>query len=76
MKNITWIVAFLLFLSFVLYNANKTDKKLKAKDERIRELEFQVWSLKLDRRLDSIREYHVGLLNRKMDSAVTRLTQP
>jgi hypothetical protein len=68
MKNITIAITVILCLVFTLYHSAKAEKKIKEKDEQIRELEFQVWSLKLDKRLDSIKDYHVELFNKKMDS--------
>lgn len=77
MKNITWIVAFLMFLTFVLYNAYKTDKAIKAKDEMISELEHEVRVMKLDKWADSIIKNQVGLFKKKLDSMYTaRFTPP
>lgn len=68
MKYPATIILSCLFLVFLIYKAYDTDKQMAAKDAKIKELEFQVWSLKLDRRLDSIKDNALETLHNKMDS--------
>lgn len=68
MKNSKWIIIVVFLTAFMIYNTYKADKKIDERDKRIKELEFQVWSLKLNKRLDSIKEYHVDLFKKRMDS--------
>lgn len=68
MKNSS-LTAIIVLLFVVMFLATyNTDRAMKAKDKRIKELEFQVWSLKLDKRLDSISDHYVDAFKRKMDS--------
>ena len=70
MKNISFIFISLLLMALLLYHAFEADKKLELKDKRIKELEFQVWSLKLDKHFDSIVDYNVNAFRRKLDSTL------
>ena len=61
----------LVFVSaFLLFKMYQSEKKAKEQNAIIKELEFQVWSLRLDKRLDSIRYHHVELFRKRLDSAV------
>lgn len=68
MRTFSLLAIIVMLLAFSAYVDFRTGKELKIKNDRIRELEFQVWSLKLDKRLDSIKDYHVELFKRKLDS--------
>lgn len=71
MKNtLTFIFAFLALL--MLYYSYKANRQLQAKDQRIKDLDFQVWSLKLDKHLDSISDHYVDAFKKKMDSLAGR----
>lgn len=67
MKYPATIILSCLFLVFLIYKAYDTENQMAAKDAKIKELEFQVWSLKLDRRLDSIKDNALEILHNKMD---------
>jgi hypothetical protein len=72
MKNTLLIIIFLVFVSIIVYKTYEDEQELNVKDKRIEELESEVWSLKLDKHLDSVADYHIHAFKKRADSIAGR----
>jgi len=64
LPSITIIALLVVVLFKAVYDLN-------AKDDRIKELELQVWNLKMDKFTDSVVRHHTEAFRQHLDSMLT-----